>query len=245
MKNKTFLLIITILFLTGCSCEYNLTINDNNYKENINIIADNEEEISYINYNWKIPTDKDEYNLVGDTSTNQSYKSDLYDYKINNNILTFDYNFNKSSYKNSSAVSVCYDRLNIENHKNALIIATSIKANCFEKQPGLNKITINITVDKEVISSNSDEINGKTYTWYITKNNYSNKSITLTLSNEEKKEQDNNINEQNNTSNKKNNDIEKKSDFSLYIFSGILLIIMLSVYFLFNKMKNKNNQMDD
>ena len=245
MKNKIFLLVITILFLTGCSCEYNLTINDNNYKENIRIIADNEEEISYINYNWKIPTDKDEYNLVGDTGTNPNYKSDLYDYKINNNILTFDYNFNKSSYINSSAVSVCYDRLNIENHKNALIIATSIKANCFEKQPGLNKITINITVDKEVISSNSDEINGKTYTWYITKNNYSNKSITLTLSNEEKKEQENIINEQNNTSNEKESTKETKTDFSLYIFSGILLIIMLSIYFLFNKMKNKNNQMDD
>ena len=243
MKKNILIILVIILFTTGCNCEYNLTIHENEFREEINIIAENQEEITDINYNWKMPTDKEEYNIGGDMETKPNYKSDLYEYKINNNILTFNYNFNKTKYKNSSAVSECYDRLTIENYKNTLIISTGVKANCFEKQPQLNRVTVNITVDREVTFSNSDEINGKTYTWYITRNNYNKKPINLTLSNKEKTEElKKELEEKNNIENK---NIENKTDYSLYIFAAILLLAMLIVYFLFNKMKNKNNQMDD
>ena len=243
MKRNILIILIIMLFTTGCTCEYNLIIEDNKYQENIKIIAENNQEISDINYNWKISTDKEEYNLVGDYDTNKNYQNDLYDYKINNNILTFNYTFFKSKYINSSAVSECYDRLNVSKYKNAIIISTSIKVLCFDKYPNLNEIKVNIKTDKEVISSNSDKFSNGTYTWYINKENYTNKSINLTLSNESK------IEEQEKASNEESN-INKETtiktqDYGIYIFFGILLLIMLITYFWFNKIKNKNNGMDD
>ena len=243
MKNKIFLVLLIVLLTTGCSCEYNLTISNNNYQENIIITADNENEISDLSSDWKIPVDKEEYNLVGDSSTSINSNSKLYNYKVNNDMITFNHKFNEEDYSNSSAVSECYDRLNIVKQNGATILSTSLKTKCFDSQPGLNSIKINITVDKNVISNNADSHNGKTYTWYINRNNYNNKPINIALSNKIDNTSSSQITS--NSSSNANNIANKSNDYTLYIGLGILLIVMIIGYLLFNKMKEKNNQMDD
>lgn len=238
MKKNLFLIVL-LLLLTGCTCKYNLTIDGSTYKEEVMIVAENDSEKSDLNYEWKIPIDKEEYNLVGDSSTTQEYSSDLYNYKLVGNVLTFNHDFSKSKYVNSTAVSSCYNKLTLLNHNNATILSTSIKAECFEKYPQLNNITINIKVDRDVISDNADEKNGKTYTWYIDKSSANNKSINLTLSNE------NTIIQSSSPSSSQEIKKETSTDYTFYIVLLILLILMITGYYMFKKMSQKNNQMDD
>ena len=252
MKKNIVTIIILLFFTTGCTCEYNLTIDDNNYQEEVKIIAENENEISNFDLKWEIPTDKEEYNYGGDPGTISNYDSDLYEYKLVNNILTFNYNFNKDNYSNSSAVSTCYDTFTVIDYNNATIISTNSKASAFNKYPNLNNITVNIKVDKEVINHNADRVNDNTYTWYIYKNNADNKSINITLSNRSNTIDDNKNVTPNRSTNSTNNNNEnkketktEKNDYTFYIFYGVLLVVMIVAYLIFNKIRNKNKIMDD
>ena len=46
---KIMLLLITVMFLTGCNVEYNLTISKDNISESINLISEDYEESDIIN----------------------------------------------------------------------------------------------------------------------------------------------------------------------------------------------------
>lgn len=240
MKKNLFLIVL-LLLLTGCTCRYNLTIDGDDYKEEIMLVAEDNNEETDLDYEWKIPTNKEEFNLVGDSSTNQKYTSELYNYKLIGNTLKFNYDFSKSKYINSTAISICYNKITLLNHNNALVISTSIKAECFEKYPQLNSLTVNIKVDRDVISHNADEKNGKTYTWYIDKSSANNKSINLTLSNVIKQLPNSNPSKSTTTK-----EVKKTSnDYTLYISLFIILILMVFGYFGFKKWSEKNNQLDD
>ena len=94
-------------------------------------------------------------------------------------------------------------------------------------------------MDRPVISHNADSVKGKIYTWNITKDNYEEKAINLVL--------DDSNNTKPSSSSSQTSDIkpkEKKKDYTLYIFSAILLVIMLGVYMVFNKIKNNQDKMD-
>lgn len=248
MKKRILSLIILLLLLTGCTCEYNLTIDNNVYKEEINLTGENNEENSNINNKWKVPVDKDEYNKGGDPESNSYISGDIYEYKVTGNILKFNYDFTKSTYPNSSAVSNCYDKLTVLNYENSTVISTSSKATCFDEYPLLTSITVNIKVDKPVTSNNADNVNGNVYTWNITKDNHDNKPINIILENSNINDDNPNSNTPNsnpNNNNPNNDEQKKENDYTLYIFSGILLIVMLTVYFIVNKISKKNNVMDD
>ena len=242
MKKKILILVFLVLFTTGCTCEYNLNIVDNNYSETITLTADNEQELNSFNVNWKIPTDKDEYGLGEKSGVTPKYQSDLYDYKLSNNTLIFSHIFDKESITKSSAISNCYNMLNVDDYESTIMISTSSKLNCFNYYPELNKITVTIETDKEVISHNADYVNENKYIWYLNKNNTDKKPINMTIDNTSKEVQEETIDiPQNNNETKTK---KQKSDYTLYIFCGILLIIMLGVYYIYNKMKNKS-EMDD
>lgn len=229
---KSILIILMLLLLTGCTCEYNLTIDGYSYKEEVIITGENSEEKSSFNQEWAVPIDKEVYDMAGDESTELSdIKTETYNYNINSDNIKFYYDLSRNEMINSTAVSICYDKLNITNYDNTTIISTSSKNKCFDEYQTLTNIKVNIKVDKPVISNNADIINGNIYTWNITKDDT--KSINLVLNNE--KVEDNEIIDN------KPQQKPKKKDYTLYIFCGILLIVMLSAYFMFNKLKNKNN----
>ena len=175
MKKRILLIITILLFTTGCTCEYNLTIDDNIYKEEIILTGESSDEIATFNNDWKVPIDKDIYNLGLDPSTKSTDQSDLYNYKLRGSNLTFTYDFTKSQFENATSVSSCYDKLTVSNYGDSLVISTSQKVLCFDKYPPLTNIKVNITVTSEVINNNADSIKGNTYTWNITRDNASDK----------------------------------------------------------------------
>ena len=239
MKKRIVLLIIILLLTTGCTCEYNLTIDGSKYKEKITIISETTDEESKLNNKWEIPVDKDESETPGDPNSDIKIEGDIYNYNLSNNKLIFNYDFTRSRYINSTAVSKCYKKLTISNYDNTTIISTSPNANCFDNYPTLTNIKVTINVDREVINHNADNVNGNIYTWTINKNNASNKSINLTLKNIDK-----NIKPDSTTNNEKNNLNNQINNYALYIFIVILVIIIFLGYKWFMNFKEKNNSID-
>lgn len=239
MKKRIVFVLMILLFATGCTCEYNLTIDNNVYKEEINIKGETSNEITNLNKKWQIPVDKEEYDIGTDPSTTSIPTTDTYNYNFTNNTLKLNNDFTKNGYLNSTAVSNCYKKLSIENYSNSTIISTSQNTLCFDKYPSLNNLVINITVDRPVTKNNADSVSGNTYTWNINKSNASKKGINLVLSN------GTNENNSNKEDNNINNNINNKRDYTMYIFAGVLLIVMLLAYVIINTIKNKDDNMDD
>lgn len=242
MKKRILLIITILLFTTGCTCQYNLTIEGNVYKEEIILTGETSEEINTFNKKWKVPVDKEIYNLGLDPSSQSVNESDIYNYKLTGSKLKFNYEFTKNGYANSSAVSNCYNKLTVSNYGDSIILSTNTKVECFDKYPPLTSINVNVKVDKPVISHNADRVNGNVYIWNITKSNKDDKSINLVLNNEES----NNIPQEPSNQDKNNQTNNKiKKDYTMIIFGIVLLVVMLTVYFMFNKLKNKSDNMDD
>ena len=238
MKKRILLIIMILLLTTGCTFEYNLIIDGSNYKEEIVITAESSDEISSFNQKWEIPIDKDEYEKISGFDNETDINTKIYKYSISSNKLTFNNNFNISNISKSTAAYNCYNKLTVSNYNNTTIISTSPKADCFDKHPPLTSVKVNIKVDREVISNNADNISGNTYTWNITKETASSKSINLVLSNGNK-EEDKTDPSSDNTNNK-----TKKNDYTLYIFLIILVLIIFLGYKWFMKFKDKNNNID-
>lgn len=235
MKKKLFIVIVFALFLTGCSCTYNLTISDDKYSEEVIIKAESNDEINSLNKTWEIPISKNEFNIGTDPSSEEKPTGKIYQYDISNNDVTFKNDFTYEEFSDSSAVSKCYNNLNVTKREGTIVISTSQKAVCFENNPPLSSIVINITVDRPVLKNNADKVNGNTYTWTLNRSNAKSKDVNLILDNSTENTSNN---EPNTTTN--NN---KGSDYIMYIFAFILLVVFLSVYFYFYKMQNKQDNL--
>ena len=170
MKKNIWILIIMLIFMTGCTAEYNLKIDDVTYKESLLIAATTNNEVSNLNQEWQIPVNKDNY-CLGDEDTDYSSLGDIYNYKFNNNRLTFSHDFQRGDYANSTIVSECYKTLTVTTYEKKSIISTSNTANCFDAYPELTSVIVNITVDGNVVSSNADSVSSNKYTWKLNKNN--------------------------------------------------------------------------
>jgi len=235
MKKRILLVIMVLLLTTGCTCEYNLIIDGSNYKEEIIITGETPDEISSFNQKWEIPIDKEEYEKISGFDNETEINTKIYKYKLSSNKLILNNEFNSGNMSKSTAVYNCYNKLTVSNYNNTTIISTSHKADCFDKHPPLTSVKVKIKVDREVISNNADNVSGNTYTWNITKENASNKSINLVLSNGSLEEDKSSSSSNTNT---------KKNDYTLYIFLIILVIIIYLGYKWFMNFKDKNNNID-
>ncbi len=236
MKKRILLTIILLLLTTGCTCEYNLIIDGNIYKEKITIIGETSEEIANFNNEWKVPIDKEEYDMNAGLDGNDEINTNIYKYNLSGNKLNFNYDFNGNQFSKSTAVYNCYNKLTVTKYNNTTIISTSSNIDCFNKYPNLNTLKINIKVDREVISNNADSVSGNTYTWNFDKYNPGKKGINLVLENKE---------EENKPSSSSNNNKDNKNNsYVLYIFLIIIILIIFIGYKWFMKFKDKNNNID-
>ena len=105
MKKKLLIVIVLALFLTGCSCTYNLTISNDKYSEEVIITGDTNDEVNSFNRTWEISTDKNEFNVGTDPSSEEKPTGKVYQFNVSNNILTFKNDFTQDEFRNSSAVS--------------------------------------------------------------------------------------------------------------------------------------------
>lgn len=215
MKKILFIL-ITCLLLTGCTVNYNLEINDNNFKETItgsvlNKELDTNNSTSINNYSFLLSEEQPSF-----------YKNENIFYnKTTNNAqdrIDFDYNyiFNENNFNNSRIINECFDNHVYEYKDNKYYLVVSGKFNCNYSET----TNINITTDYNVTSNNAQKIKNNTYTWTINENNKDNIYFFITI-------------------NKTN-----KSSFNLswntFKTIGLIIIILLSSICIYFIKKDKN-----
>lgn len=178
---KNLILLLSLILFTGCSINYNLYIKSDGIVEE-KIKASKEEKIK-----------KSEYNKINRNFEND-YGSILkkydYNYKLiyNNENTYLDINkkdiinnfFDNSLFKEYFEDYELYDSGNIRifktigsNYLNDLFITKNYESSLIKSD--IDKLTINITFDNKVISSNADKYDEltNTYTWIFDKNNLS------------------------------------------------------------------------
>lgn len=181
-KIKIVVVFVVLLLLTGCTINYDLTINENSIDEKISGSVNkseyqlNDEDTSpnlfYTLINGDVPA-----LVVGD----DLYKKDISELedKLNYNYsYTYNNNFDKSRIINS-----CFENHIISETDKYYHIELSGKFYCLYS----DKININVTSNYEVIDNNADKINGNKYVWTI--DNSNDVDILLTISKEEKYEE--------------------------------------------------------
>lgn len=241
---KLFIMLILISTLsTGCSVEYNLTINKDTIQEDIivnDIITSKRTKEKILNhYNKWYPTYIN-YITSGESIPLPNYNSkyngiEYYDKTIKEIENGYQYNYKYTHgldrYYDAYVLGVAFPDTSIYESNKLLVFQTSSTSFLCDYDY-FDKLTINIKVDEdvyEVSKHNAKKANNNIYSWTISRNDCDNSSIYLTL---EKKPV---------SKNKENKKI-KESEFALYLFCGIIIILVLIGYFI---IKKKKKQLDD
>ena len=256
---KNSLLFISILILitcTGCTVEYNINITESNIKETINIIdyeSPNRTKQDILKqYNTWYPTFVNYMNnedTIELENYNQKYNGIEYHQKeiktlYNGYQYSYKYNYDIDDYHDAYTLAISYSDTTVYKRLDSLVLKTSNESflcnyNYFDEAK------INISVDPSVYKlnyTNAHNQKNNTYTWILNRNNCNDSQLVLTLDIINK----NNQNELPNN----NSDIEnitnskQLNDYILYIFLGVILLIIYLGYKWFMKFKEKNNDID-
>lgn len=178
MKKKMFLLLF-LIFITGCDAKYEIVIYNNNIKESISYYyTSNElngntpyEHTMDINFKYLVNADM----LMHEKKTNVN-KGNMSGVKLLNNYK------NLEDFKeNSMLLSACYIATSVTEIDNYITLKTSNEFTCFNTVEELDEVKIVIKSNHKLKSTNADKKKGATYYWYINKDNYKEKPISLVL----------------------------------------------------------------
>lgn len=193
MRKKISVLLVLIFLLTGCSATYNITIDNNtlsdeliikNVKDKIYSDGMTYEKLINIYYNQNVASN---INTPGYPEINKKLDGYTYYNKVlidNDGMYGFKLNntFSLNDYKNSPLL-LEYNFKNIIISNNRILIKSNTSQGCtlFDNYPYLDNILVNIITNYKVINNNADEIKDNTYTWFVNKNNFKNKEISIEI----------------------------------------------------------------
>lgn len=176
MKKIKLIFISILLFLvTGCSVEYQLTFNDSNLTEKINIDASSS----------SLTVDQIKI-MLNDQLPENGNKLQSYQKKVNKNKqIELSNNYDTLTYKKSLILSQCYTAYNFIESKDYYDLTTSKTFTCnpFDYMI-IDELTVEIKTNHKVLSSNADQVKGNTYIWKLTEANKEDQSIQIRFSKE-------------------------------------------------------------
>lgn len=216
--SKKFILLISLLILSGCTSKYQLKINGNKFEEKITtFVYDGDREADLydgIESGNRIDAyiDRDVYPFF--ENYDKVYKKKILktgDYEK----VTLNYHYKDAEYKNSNAVNLCFENRNFNIEKDYYDINLTGYFYCLYNNENLD---IEIETSNKVLNNNADEKNGNKYIWHINQNNYKDVDIKM--------------------------QVNKKSKYSkLYAFltiSIIILVLVVIILLVLKKVKKSN-----
>lgn len=167
MKKK--ILFLLILLITGCSANYNLNIENDNFEESIDVIVPSNDKA-----------------LISHLNSFEQYINEnvIYDKKMKEEDISTNFNYSHTYSFNDfqNRENPCFLSSNLY-QDNGIYTIFSNDFVCFESfDMKADSYTINISTNYNVINNNADKVNGNTYIWNFKKNNYKNKSIIFQYS---------------------------------------------------------------
>ena len=245
MKKKKLLILLSVFLITGCQAEYNIVIDDNSVKEELLVYETNMNKwntiqgnniLTYEQYqqeykNSPVGIYYNDQNIDGEVgfNSNRSYYTINLLNDNNKKGLNFTTDFKLNRYANSYIAKNCFKYINVLNQLGTITISTNNELSCMNYIDGLDKITINIKTDYEVLETNATSIKDKTYTWVITKDNYTNSNIYIKINKYA-----------NPSSSSKNNSNNNVSNFQLTYL--IIVVVLLLLGFLIYRKFKKNSE---
>ena len=219
---KLIVMLFLLFLITGCTVNYNLTI-DNDYKEYININT---------NINNEIPLYfEDMDNLSEETDKLDGYK--YYSKSNNNGYTTYTATFDFDTFSKVTSCKLLFDKCElIRVDGGHTVLSTTTGTSIFYTYPEMDAINITITVTGEVYNNNADSVVNNTYVWKLTKDNASDKKIYLEFKGSTKT---------NNNTTKEKTEEEKTKENIIYL--GVLLVVLIGLLFVIIMIrKNKYNK---
>ncbi len=222
-KFKMLILFLVLLLSTGCSVEYNLTIDELNAIEDFSLyVENNSSNTAMINDMYQRQTES-YFNQDTEDSEYYEVKKGLTRDK-KNLFLNFKYNYPLKKLQNSNAISECFYNKSVTKDQEYITLNTSEGFDCIYKDTDLQieNLTINIKTNLKVVESNSDKTKKNTYTWNINKNNYQDKNIYMKIRYKEEN--------------------KKKSILNEYLVIPIVLLVTIALIFIAFKFRTKNRK---
>lgn len=222
-KLKILILFLVLLLSTGCSVDYNLTIDELNAIEDFSLYVDNNSSnTAMINDMYQRQTESF-FNQDTDDSEYYEVKKGLTKDK-KSLFLNFRYNYPLKKLQNSNAISECFYNKSVTKDQEYITLNTSKGFDCIYKDTDLQieDLTINIKTNLKVVETNSDKVKKNTYTWHIDKDNYQEKNIYMKISYTEEN--------------------REKSVISEYLAIPIVMIVTVLLIFVAFKFRTKNRK---
>ena len=265
MKFKILVLALIIILFSGCKAEYNLNISESGFDEDANAYID---DLSLLSADFDgVSTYKEVFDNLS-----SSYKTVIY-HDPNFNIYAenpqtgvtyyntslinsngryganFKHSFTMEDYFESGIINEC-TTLEVSKKGSIYTLNSGILDNCFKNYDKLTDLTINITTDYNLVSSNANSSLNNTYTWHFTRDNYIGKNIRFvfnTVDNsypEEILPSDNPNTDKEESENPKENPSSSKEPINyslIIIISSIFLgaILVFAIYLYFKNKKTK------
>ena len=196
---------------SGCSKEYNLTITDDKFIEELKVtLIDNEDNKKMIDNNF--------YPLHASTE-------EIYIKKINirEGYLQLDlkYEYSKEEFENANSVNQCFKEKKILLNDDDYYYLELKKMNDCVTDFNFD---INIITNNQVVSNNADKVNKNKYTWHVSEDNKDNFKLKIKIA-----------------KGVYNNTILTKEKIIAYVVLGIIGIgIIVFIPITVKRMKNKN-----
>lgn len=215
---KILLITVTMLFLTGCTVNYNLEIDGDNLNEVITGNVTKEE------YEVK-ETDNGE-NLIYDLFNND--QDALFDEEspylrtLEDKGKTINYNFSylyNYNFDRSTIINTCFEYHMIDETEDYYYIKLSGRFYCMYS----DKININVTSNNAVLENNAMKVDGNVYSWVIKKD----KDVDILLNVSKKMKHSNN---------------DKLKVMNTFQIIGLVVLVVLCIITIFlYKKKNSND----
>ena len=177
MKKILFLILLCLL-LTGCTINYNLEIEDNQFNETITGTVLNSE-ISHKDgqtdigpYEYFLNTEQlpftNNNNIYYEKTLNNTNDGVDYEYK---------YTFNENNFINSRILNTCFNNYTFESKDDKYYISLSGDFKCAYA----DKTKIKITTKYKVTAHNANKKSKNTYTWTINKDKIEDLNLFITI----------------------------------------------------------------
>lgn len=222
-KFKVLILVFVLFLSTGCTVEYNLTIDELNAIEDFSLYIDNNSSNTTLIDDMYNRQTEAFFNQDTDSSEYYEAKKGLTKDK-ENLFLNLRYNYPLKYLQNSNAIGECFYNKSVTKDQKYITLNTSKGFDCIYKDTDLqiDKLTIHIKTNLKVVESNSDKVKKNTYTWHIDKNNYQEKNVYMKIDYTEEN--------------------KRKSIISEYIAIPIVFIATSLLIFVAFKFRTKNRK---
>ena len=237
LQIKRIVLLLMIVFLSGCEATYTITINKDTINEKIEVLdkVDSNRTVTDImnNYKKKYPV----YNIEGDLDDqelytylpNTEYFNQTYNIDSNGYHLYYEYTYPIDKYASANTVNYSYDFKDIIYKNNTLQLSTSSPNNQLKYRDIFTNLTVNIITDYIVTDNNADSVIGNRYIWYFNKNNNYEKRINFTVDLSKTKDEEQKEEEEN----------KKKNKLTIPIVLLGLFVYMIIIVIIITKKKKK------